>query len=218
MMKVGKEKAMEFAGSISYSREGLVPVVVCDATSGALLMQAYADREAIVKTLATGFAWFYSRSRKGLWKKGETSGNAMEVKAVGIDCDGDTVLYEVDVLGKGAACHLGRRSCFVRKFGSGAKRLSVAKLAEIIEERERNPCEKSYTVKLLKSKKLACAKVSEEAAELVEAVGKKEKKEVVWEACDLIYHALVAARGRGVKLSDLEKEFARRNRKNNAKR
>ncbi len=144
-----------------------------------------------------------------------TSGNAMEVKAVGMDCDNDSALYEVKVLGKSEACHLGRKSCFVRKFGKEEGTLTIAKLVEIIEERARKPSGKSYTSRLLADKKLACSKISEEASELVEAIEKKEKREVIWEACDLIYHALVAARARGVRLSDLEREFARRN---NAKR
>jgi phosphoribosyl-ATP pyrophosphohydrolase/phosphoribosyl-AMP cyclohydrolase len=213
-----KDEARKFADSIGYLKEGLVPVVVCDANSGELLMQAYASREAIVKTLTSGFAWFYSRSRERLWKKGETSWNVMRVEGVGIDCDNDAVLYEVAVLGERNACHLNRKSCFERKFGVGSERLTIAKLAEVIDGRAENPDKKSYTVKLLRHRRLACAKVSEEAAELVEAIGKKPKKEVVWEACDLIYHALVATRGRGVLLSELETEFAKRNRKNNAKR
>ncbi len=205
-----KKQAEKFAAGLRYSKEGLVPVAVCDASSGELLMQAYADRKAIVKTLALGYAWFFSRSRNALWKKGETSGNVMKVISVGMDCDNDAVLYDVEVNGVGNACHLNRKSCFVRKFGASVGRLSVAKLAEVIEERAGNPSAASYTAKLLKSEKLACAKIEEEAAELVEAIQEKEKKEVVWEACDLIYHALVASRARGVKLSDLEKEFARR--------
>lgn len=209
-MKINKKKSMEFADSIRYASECLAPVVVTDAATGELLMQAYADRKAVVKTLTTGFAYFFSRSRKSLWKKGGTSGNLMKMAAVGVDCDNDAVLYEVEVGGAGNACHLNRKSCFVRKFGAGTAQLSIAKLASIIEERARNPSAKSYTAKLLRSKKLACAKIDEEAAELIEAIEKKNKKEVTWEACDLIYHTLAAARGRGVALADLEKEFARR--------
>jgi len=211
MKLCGKKEAEKFADSVQYSDEGLVPVVVCDAAGKGILMQAYASKEAIVKTLTSRFAWFYSRSRKRLWKKGEESGNVMKVKGVSVDCDSDAVLYSVEMLGKRNACHLGRKSCFGKKFGAESGRFTIAELAEIIEGRARSPSAKSYTIKLLKAKKLACAKIDEEAAELVEAIEKKPKKEVVWEACDLIYHALVAARGRGVRLSDLEEEFARRN-------
>ncbi len=212
-MKVEKKLAEKFAAGLRYSKEGLLPVLVADAATGELLMQAYADKQALVKTLTSGNAYFFSRSRKSLWKKGETSGNVMKVAAVGVDCDNDAVLYEVEVSGAGNACHLNRKSCFVTKFGGSEERLSVTWLGKIIEARARNPSAASYTVKLLKSKKLACTKVDEGAAQLIEAIEKKNKKEVAWEACDLIYHALVAARGRGVTLADLEKEFARRNRK-----
>ncbi|MEM2138432.1 MAG: phosphoribosyl-AMP cyclohydrolase, partial [Candidatus Anstonellaceae archaeon] len=172
-----RKKAEKFADSVCYSKDGIVPVVVCDAADKELLMQAYANREAIAKTLTTGYAWFYSRSRKRLWKKGETSRNMMQVKAVGIDCDNDTVLYEVEVLGAGNTCHLSRKGCFVRRFGVKNERLTIAKLGGVIEERAKNPNKTSYTAKLLGNRKLACAKVSEEADELVEAIAKKAKKE-----------------------------------------
>ncbi len=92
---------------------GLVPVVVQDASSKAVLMLAYASREAVEKTLETGYAHYYSRSRGKLWKKGETSGNVQKVKEVLLDCDGDTLLYLVEQ--KGVACHTGEYSCFFRK-------------------------------------------------------------------------------------------------------
>lgn len=209
-MKIGRSKAQKFALSLRYSEEGLVPVAVVSADNGNLLTLAYADREAAVRTLEAGFAWFYSRSRKKLWRKGETSGNTMRVISVGVDCDNDALLYAVEVKGKGNACHLNRKSCFVEKFGRETQKFTLKDLAGIIEERLESKASGSYTAKLAASKKLACAKIEEESAELVEALQKKNRKEVIWEACDLIYHALVAARGRGVTLADLEGEFARR--------
>lgn len=92
---------------------GLVPVVVQDVNTKKVLMVAYANREALEKTLKTGYAHYYSRSRGKLWKKGETSGNVQKVKEVLLDCDGDTLLYLVDQ--KGVACHTGEYSCFFRK-------------------------------------------------------------------------------------------------------
>lgn len=92
---------------------GLVPVVVQDFSTKAVLMVAYANREALEKTLETGYAHYYSRSRGKLWKKGETSGNVQKVKEVLVDCDGDTLLYLVEQ--KGVACHTGEYSCFFRK-------------------------------------------------------------------------------------------------------
>ena len=212
-MKLGRKTAERFASSIRYSKEGLVPVAVCGADSGRLLMMAYADREAVVRTLTSGFAWFFSRSRKSLWKKGETSDNRMWIVSVAVDCDSDALTYEVEVLGGGNACHLGREGCFVKKFGKEEDRLSIAELSAVIEERAKSNDAGSYTMKLLSNRKLACSKVEEESAELAEALQKKNRKEVAWEACDLLYHALVAARGRGVKLAEIEKELARRHKK-----
>lgn len=212
-MKISKNRAQKFAARLRYSKEGLLPVAATDAATGKLLMLAYANKEAVVRTLTSGKAYFFSRSRGKLWKKGEISGNVMDVEAVLADCDDDALEYRVEVRGKKQACHLGRGSCFVEKFGNAAERLAIAQLAGIIEERIAAKAKGSYTVKLASSQKLACAKIEEESQELVEALQKKNRKEVAWEACDLIYHALVAARARGVKLSDLERELARRNRK-----
>lgn len=209
-MKVGRKIAERFASGLRYSEEGLVPVAVTGGSG--LIMLAYASKEAVEKTLASGDAWFYSRSRGELWRKGDTSGNRMNVVSVGVDCDSDALQYVVRVLGKGNACHTGRRSCFETNFGDEA--FSLAKLAAVIEERIKSGSRTSYTRKLLRSRKLACAKIEEESAELVEALRIKNRKEVAWEAADLIYHALVAARARGVKLEDIEKELGRRNSRN----
>lgn len=104
----------ELLNQIDFEKgNGLVPVVVQDETTKAVLMVAYANREALEKTLETGYAHYYSRSRGKLWKKGETSGNLQKVKEVFLDCDGDTLLYVVKQ--KGVACHTGEYSCFFRK-------------------------------------------------------------------------------------------------------
>jgi phosphoribosyl-ATP pyrophosphohydrolase/phosphoribosyl-AMP cyclohydrolase len=211
-MRVARKITDRFAGSLCYSKEGLLPIAVCSSESGALLMLAYADRKAVAKTLSTGRAWFYSRSRGKLWKKGEKSGNFMAVDSVAVDCDNDSLEYRVAVGGRGNACHLERESCFVEKFGKRRARLSIAELCSIIERRMLDKTPGSYTVKLASSRKLACEKIAEESEELIEALLEKNREEVAWEACDLIYHALVAARARGVRLSDLEEELARRNR------
>lgn len=210
-MKISMKKASKFASNLRYSKEGLAPAVVLDDATGELLMLAYANSAAVAKTLATGFAWFYSRERKRLWKKGEESGNTMRVSSVSSDCDSDAIAYYATVGGKGDACHKARRSCFVPAFGAGKPRLPIAQLSAVIDSRLKGKAAESYTAKLAADRKLACSKITEEAAELVEAIGKKPKKEVVWEACDLIYHSLVAAQARGVSLSDLERELARRN-------
>ena len=205
-----KKEAQAFASGLCYSKEGLMPVVVASAGNGEPVMLAYADREAVQRTLGSGRAWFFSRSRKSLWRKGETSGNSMRVISVGVDCDRDALLYSVEVQGEGNACHMGRKSCFAQEFGSGKGKFSLSDLDTLIESRIEGKTPGSYTVKLALSKKLAVAKLREEAEELAGALEKKGRREIIWEACDLLYHALVAVRARGIGLSDLERELGRR--------
>ncbi len=209
-MKVGRNAAKKFAKSLRYSADGLLPVVVSDTAGTGVLMLAYANSEAVALTLITGKAHFFSRSRNRLWMKGETSGNVMRVVSVWADCDRDALQYRAEVGGSGNACHTGRRSCFVRSFGDSSCRLGLAELDSIIGERIKDRPAGSYTARLAGDRRLAVAKIREESEELVEALQKKNRKEVAWEACDLIYHALVAAHARGVRLERLEKEFWRR--------
>ncbi len=207
----GKKQAEKFAKGLRYSKEGLVPVVAEDSSTREVLMLAYASREAVVRTLMSGEAWFFSRSRSSLWKKGETSGNAMRVLSVSKDCDSDALLYRVDVRGAGNACHTGRKSCFVEKFGKEDASFTIAQLDSLISSRLAGKKAGSYTVKLARSRKLAVAKIREEGEELAEALEKKGRREIIWEACDLVYHTLVAVRARGITLADLERELGRRN-------
>jgi phosphoribosyl-AMP cyclohydrolase len=104
--------------------QGLAPAVIQDAASGELLMVGFMNREALETTLQTGFVTFYSRTSKKLWTKGETSGNRLEVIAASTDCDRDTVLLRVRVLGAGVVCHTGSRSCFTQELRLGAAALS----------------------------------------------------------------------------------------------
>jgi len=105
--------------NVAFDADGLVPGIVQDATSGAVLMMAWLNREALERTLATGRTWFWSRSRQEMWCKGETSGDRQYVRRAAYDCDMDVLLFVVDQEGRGA-CHTGERSCFFRDFGSGA--------------------------------------------------------------------------------------------------
>jgi phosphoribosyl-AMP cyclohydrolase len=120
----------EELGLVRFSGDGLVPAVVQDASDGEVLMLGYMDVEALRRTLSTGRTWFWSRSRKDYWCKGETSGDRQWVRAVRYDCDGDTLLVVVDQDGHGA-CHTGARSCFYRSFGAldddGADRAAPAR-------------------------------------------------------------------------------------------
>jgi phosphoribosyl-AMP cyclohydrolase len=104
-----------------FDRDGLVTAIAQDASSGEVLMVAHMNAEALARTIATGEAWFWSRSRKALWRKGETSGNTLAVREMRIDCDQDAVLMKVAMAGDGAACHTGYRSCFYRTVPLGAE-------------------------------------------------------------------------------------------------
>ncbi len=111
------ENHNEGTNEMKFDDKGLLPAIVQDAQTGDVLMMAYMNREALEKTLSTGQAWFYSRSRQELWHKGATSGNYLTVKKVLIDCDEDTVLLQVDPAGP--TCHTGNRTCFFREITGG---------------------------------------------------------------------------------------------------
>ncbi len=193
--------------NVRFDDGGLVPVVAQDATTGDVLTLAYANREALEKTLATGEAHFYSRSRRELWRKGETSGNTQRVVEVRLDCDGDAVLYRVEP--RGPACHTGERSCFfttlagegvgVATEGSDGTSLGtmVERLAGTIAQRHREMPQGSYTAGLIRRgpERLA-QKVGEEAVEVVIAALRDDR--LAEETADLIYHLLVLLEERDV--------------------
>ena len=201
---------------MTFDSNGLVPAVAQDRLTGAVLMVAWMNREALDLTLSTGLATFYSRSRSKLWVKGETSGHRLKVSAVLADCDGDTLLVLVDPAGP--ACHTGRPNCFFRPLsesGPGeADREAMPYLFElesVLAERARSTATKSYTRSLLdKGPAGVNAKLLEEAGELATAIATESDERVASEAADLLYHALVGLRLRGVPLRDVvEKLFAR---------
>lgn len=109
----------EQRAELRFDDDGLIPAVVQDATTDEVLMVAWMDEDALERSLATGETWFWSRSRRELWHKGETSGNTQRVREVRYDCDGDVLLFRVDVAGDGVACHTGERSCFHRDLDVG---------------------------------------------------------------------------------------------------
>jgi phosphoribosyl-AMP cyclohydrolase / phosphoribosyl-ATP pyrophosphohydrolase len=197
--------ALDFAKS-----GGLVTVVTQDVESGAVLMVAHADREALEHTLATGEMHYRSRSR-GLWHKGATSGNVQEVVALLPDCDGDAILARVR--SPGPACHTGARSCF------GASALAADAIgaldatieARVAEAPPRESDEKpSYTRRLLADRNLRLKKLGEESAELVTACADEDRTRAVEESADVLYHALVALRAVGGSLADVRSALAAR--------
>lgn len=188
---------------------GLVSVIAQDATSGAVLMLAHADREALARTIATGEMHYTSRTR-GLWHKGATSGNVQRVASLAVDCDGDAVLARV--IPAGPACHTGAATCFTRDLAADA----LGELARTIELRvaqaRADAPPDSYTRRLLQDRNLRLKKVGEEAAELVTAVADGDVARAAEEGADLIYHALVALRSVGVRLDDVRRVLAARQR------
>jgi phosphoribosyl-AMP cyclohydrolase / phosphoribosyl-ATP pyrophosphohydrolase len=199
---------------IRYDEKGLVPVVAQDAGTGEVLMLAYADEEALTKTIETGEAHYHSRSRGELWRKGETSGNTQKVVEVRLDCDGDALLYKVEP--RGPACHTGENSCFFTPLVSAdgdAPNLgrTLTRLARTIAERHREMPEGSYTVKLIeRGTGYIAQKVGEEAVEVVVAALKEEK--LSEESADLLYHLLILLEERGVRPEEVAKVLDERHR------
>ena len=197
---------------IQFDDKGLVPVVVQDAESGEVLMFAFANEEAVKKTLETGFAHFFSRSRGTLWKKGETSGNTLGVVSVRCDCDSDALLYRVRPAGP--ACHTGEVSCFFftlqgREEAGGAE--IVSRVFETILDRQRRRPAGSYVASLFeKGKDAILGKVAEESGELILAARGDDRQAVVHEAADLIFHVLVAMAESGIRPGDVYAELFRR--------
>lgn len=186
---------------------GLVTVVTQDARTGAVLMVAHADREALQRTMASGEMHYRSRAR-GDWHKGATSGNTQRVVSLARDCDGDAVLARV--LPAGPACHTGMTSCFGEDH-SGAS--TLAALDAVIDRRSTSESvPESYTARLLADRNLRLKKLGEEAAELVTACADGDRERAVEESADLFYHTLVALRALGAGLDDVDAALARRRR------
>ncbi len=188
---------------VAYDERGLVPCIVQDWSSGEVLMLAYMSAQALARTRETGELHLHSRSRDELWHKGATSGNVQAVKALRLDCDGDTVLALVEPAGP--ACHTGERTCFHRGELAAAPAEVLPGLERTIAERARERPAGSYTIELLDEPELVGAKVMEEAEEVARAAREESDERVDEEAADVIYHLLVLLHGRGRSLADAER-------------
>lgn len=189
---------------------GLVTVIAQDARTGVVLMVAHADREALERTVATGEMHYRSRTR-GLWHKGETSGNVQRLVSLTADCDGDAVLARV--IPAGPACHGGSTTCFGAADPLRPTNEVLARLDRVIADRAAQPSDDggtSYTRRLLADRNLRLKKLGEECAELVTACADGDRERAAGEGADLLYHVLVAVRALGVSLEDLCVELARR--------
>ncbi|MEE9219055.1 MAG: bifunctional phosphoribosyl-AMP cyclohydrolase/phosphoribosyl-ATP diphosphatase HisIE [Acidobacteriota bacterium] len=228
-MKVQEQK-------LRYGSGGLLPAVIQDRSSGRVLMLAYMNRRALKETLESGRTVFWSRSRKQLWKKGETSGHLQRVRSVSADCDRDALLVQVEQAGP--ACHTGRVSCFFEHLkgrptiriqetsapgvrGRSADRVAAGtsggaaavleQLDAVIRSRRGAPAESSYTARLFQAGlDRILRKVGEEAAEVIVAAKNSDSRALAEEAADLVYHLLVLLEERGVGLEGLARVLARR--------
>jgi phosphoribosyl-ATP pyrophosphohydrolase/phosphoribosyl-AMP cyclohydrolase len=188
---------------------GLVSVVVQDASTRAVLMTAFADREALSLTAETGEMHFRSRKR-GLWKKGETSGNVLDVVSLSLDCDSDAVLAEVKP--RGPVCHTGTTTCW------GEPEIdAIRELEAVVKQRaEALPPESgekiSYTQKLLGDRNLRLKKIGEEATELAVALADRDRPRATEEAADVLYHVMVALAAEGITFDDVRLVLSKRRR------
>ena len=202
---------------LHYDANGVIPAVVQDAETGEILMLAYMNEESLLKTLDTGQTHFWSRSRHEMWHKGSTSGHFQHVHRIVPDCDGDSLLVQVEQ--DGVACHTGNRTCFFspgHKDGPGTRPLSdvIGTLSRTIHSRYVEMPEGSYTTTLFRGGlDRILKKVGEEATEVVIGAKNRNREEIAWEVSDLVYHLMVMLEEEGVPLKmiveELEKRFAK---------
>lgn len=217
---------------LKFETNGLIPVVVQDAETDEVLMMAYMNREALQRTIETGRAWYWSRSRQKLWMKGETSGHYQVVKAVIADCDGDALLLKVEQQGPGA-CHQGFKSCFHYELTDEGKAVAVGRpafdpeavyeeraqdvfeeLYQVVVDRRDRPTEESYTAYLFREGlDKILKKIGEESAEVIIAAKNDTKHPLLEETADLLYHLTVLLAERGVTPRQVFKVLRDRRRK-----
>lgn len=184
-------------------KKELVPVVVQDVKNNNVLMLAYMNDEALELTKKTGYMHYWSRSRNVIWKKGETSGNVQKCIELMTDCDGDAILARVEQTG--VACHTGTYSCFSKD--PIRQQDIIAALWRVFDERKANPSDSSYTCKLFKNRNLMLKKIAEESSEVIIAAKDKSRKELVYEAGDLMYHLMVLLYDEGISMDEIHAEL-----------
>ena len=210
-----------FLAAVHYDEKGLVPVIAQDYHAKKVRMLAYMNEEALKKTLETGKVHYYSRSRQKLWLKGETSSHYQYLKDIAIDCDGDTLLLQIEQAG-GISCHTGNATCFYRRLTTDLPKVKheitpvksnqmLAELYTTILERQANPKEGSYTNYLMtQGINKILKKVGEECTEVIIAAKDNDKEAVTGEIADLMYHLTVMMAVQGVTWDDVARELQQR--------
>lgn len=196
----------DFIPKINWGKYGgFVPAIIQDANNGLILMLGFMDREAISKTFKTKRVWFYSRSKKRLWMKGESSGNILKFVNASLDCDKDTVL--IKAIPTGPTCHNGTLTCFGEEGISNI----FDELYKVIADRRKKMPAGSYTSFLFKKGlNKICAKVKEESSEIIKAAKQESQKRLVEESVDVLYHLFVLLVQRNVTLEKLKAEIGQR--------
>ena len=196
---------------LKFDSNGLIPAIVVDAVDGKVLMLAYMNKESLEISINEGMTCFWSRSRKCLWRKGETSGNKQHIVSITADCDRDALT--VSVIKDGPACHTGADSCFneVIYENENEGEFSLDALMKVIEGRKIEKKEGSYTTYLFeKGIDKILKKVGEECTEVIIAGKANDKAETIYEISDLVYHVMVLMIEMGISLDDINRELASR--------
>lgn len=212
--------SLEAIDRVDWQKIELLPVIVQELSTNEILMMAYMNKEALSLSLSTKIAHYYSRSKRRIWKKGESSGHIQTIHSFSIDCDNDTLLIKVTQ--EGVACHTGRKSCFFTELESGetnaeveidtaASYGAIETLYHTIQERKYADPESSWTAKLMhKGDNTILKKVVEEAGEFCFAYKDDDTEEMIYEAADLTYHMLVALAVKNISPERIKQELARR--------
>lgn len=204
-------KALIDLDTLRFDEKGLIPAIVVDSITKRVLMQAFMNKESLVKTMETELACFWSRSRQELWTKGETSGNYLHVVSVTTDCDRDSLVVVAEA--DGPACHLGTTSCFEYPVYQSETRheFSLQDLMTLLKGRKEDKPEGSYTTYLFeKGMDKILKKIGEESTEVIVAAKNEDKAETVYEIADLAYHVMVLMTEMGISVEDVHKELASR--------
>lgn len=202
---------MQNIDKLKFDNNGLIPAIVVDYYTKEVLTLAYMNKESLEISMREGKTCFYSRSRKELWRKGETSKNYQHIQNIKSDCDNDALI--VEVIKDGPACHTGANSCFMNEIyeKENYKDFSVYKLYELIKERKINNTEGSYTTYLFNSGiDKILKKIGEESSEVIIGAKNDNKEEIIYELADLFYHSLVLMVEKNITLNDIKDELTKR--------